>query len=86
MTEVYFTRPGYRDLEDLPGDLGRRVKRKLRQVREDPARYLKRLRGHDVHVLRVGDLRVILDWNRPESELYVHAIGHRSTVYDRDLR
>ncbi len=85
MAEVYVTRPGHRDLLALPDELRERVKTKLRTVSEDPARYLRRLRGEDLYVLRVGDHRAILDWDRAGQALYVHAIGHRRNVYDREL-
>jgi mRNA interferase RelE/StbE len=85
MAEVFFTEPGHDDLLGLPDDLQQRIKSKLRDVRNDPARLPKALRGYDLHVPRVGDHRVILDWDRNEGAVYVHAIGHRRNVYDRDL-
>lgn len=83
--DVFFTRPGYGDLQDLEAELRDRVESKLRDAREDPERHLRGLRGYDLHVLRVGDHRAILDWDRSADVLYVHAVGHRRNVYDRDL-
>lgn len=85
MREVYFTRPGHEDLLDLEEELRKRVEGKLRELRGSPERYLDPLRGYDLHVLRVGDHRVIVDWDRSEDVVYVHAIGHRRNVYERDL-
>lgn len=84
-TEVYFTEPGFEDLQELDPGSRERVKSKLREARERPDHHLRGLRGYDLHVLRVGDQRVILDWDRSEDVLYVHAVGHRRNVYDRDL-
>lgn len=85
MTQVFFTQPGHRDLERLDTETRDRVKRKLQDVEDDTGRYLRRLRGHDLYVLRVGDHRVIADWDRVEGVVYVHAIAHRRNVYDREL-
>lgn len=85
MTEVYFTRPGHEDLLELEKELRERVEDKLRELRSSPGRFLDPLRGYDLHVLRVGDHRVITDWDRCEDVVYVHVIGHRRNVYDRDL-
>lgn len=85
MTEVYFTRPGHKDFRSLQEDLKNRIEEKLREVQASPARYLKRLRGRDLFALRVGSYRVIVDWDRDQDVVYVHAIGHRRNVYDRDV-
>lgn len=85
MTEVCFTRPGHKDFRFLQEDLKDRVEEKLREVQGSPDRYLKRRRGRDLFALRVGSYRVIVDWDRDQDVVYVHAIGHRKNVYDRDL-
>lgn len=85
MTEVFFTEPGHGDFVDPEDPLEDRVEEKLHDVSDDPGRFLKPLRSYDLYVLRVGDHRVIVDWNRNDQVVYVHAIGHRRNVYDRDL-
>lgn len=85
MTEVFFTEPGHADFVDLEDPLQERVEDKLHDVSDDPGRYPKPLRGYDLYVPRVGDYRVILDWDRNDQLVYVHAIGHRRNVYARDL-
>lgn len=86
MTEVYFTEPGHKDLLGLPKQLQDRIEEKLHEVQEAPERFLKPLRGYDLHVLRVGEHRVIVDWDRSKEVVYVHALGHRRNVHDRELR
>jgi len=58
-----------------------RITAKLRDVADDPARHLTKLRSVDAFRLRVGDHRVILDVDWEGRVLYVLTLGHRSTVY-----
>lgn len=50
----------------------------------NPGRDLSRLSGEDAYKLRVGDYRMIVDWDRKEETVYVLTVGHRRNIYDRD--
>jgi mRNA interferase RelE/StbE len=39
--------------------------------------------GTPYYRLRVGDYRVIIDWQKDDSLLFVRKIGHRRNIYDR---
>ncbi|MDR5656982.1 type II toxin-antitoxin system RelE/ParE family toxin [Halodesulfurarchaeum sp. HSR-GB] len=69
-------------LDDLENDTAERIKDALRDL--DPQRDLKALSDVDGHRLRVGDYRVIVDWDRDESTVYVLTLGHRRNIYDQD--
>lgn len=58
-----------------------RVAKKLRDVAEDPRRFLTRLASVEAYKLRVGDYRVIVDVDWESEILHVLTLGHRSTVY-----
>lgn len=81
MTDVLLSETARDRLSDLEADVRERIKDALREI--DPNRDLSRLSGDDVYKLRVGNYRVIADWDRQEENVYVLTVGHRSTVYDR---
>lgn len=71
-------------LRDAEPDTRKRIKKKLRSIEDFPEHYLKSLSGSPYYRLRVGDYRVIIDWQRNEDPevLFVRDIGHRSNIYD----
>lgn len=69
----------------LEDHVAERLKDKLREAADDPAHHLERLHGYDLHKVRAGDHRAIVEWRRDEDLIAVHAVGHRSTIYDREL-
>lgn len=69
-------------LQSLPDDIESRIRSKLHDAGASPERHLKRLKGRDEYVLRVGKRRAIIDWDRTESELRVLDVDTRDTVYD----
>ena len=82
MTEVLLSERARDRLSNLETDTQERIKDALREL--TPDRDLSRLSGEDVHKLRVGDYRVIADWDREEGKVYVLTVGHRRNIYDRD--
>jgi mRNA interferase RelE/StbE len=82
MTKVLLSERARDRLADLEAEIQERIKDALRDV--DPGRDLSRLSGEDVYKLRVGDYRVIADWDREEGKVYVLTVGHRRNIYDRD--
>lgn len=58
-----------------------RIARKLREIAQDPRRFLTRLASVEAYRLRVGDYRVIVDVDWDREIIHVLTLGHRSTVY-----
>lgn len=86
MVDVQISLTARDDLESLPPDVQERIKDKLlNDVVDCPERYLKPLSGSEYQAIRVGDYRVIVDYDNDEDRMKVLAVGHRSTVYDRSL-
>lgn len=83
MTEVLLSERARDRLEDLEAEPRDRLKDALRTLQPD--RDLAGLTGEDVHKLRVGDYRALVDWDREENTVYVLTVGHRRNIYDRDL-
>ncbi len=67
----------------LPVDVAGRIVAKMRQISENPFRYLEHLEGASVYKLRVGDYRLLVDADQSRHILFVRIVDHRSRVYDR---
>jgi mRNA interferase RelE/StbE len=85
MTDVRLSERAVERLNDLDGDIRDRVRSKLREAGDQPEHFLEPLRDEDAYKLRVGDYRVIVDWDREDGTLYVLTLGHRRNVYDREF-
>ena len=81
MTEVLLSERARSRLSDLETEIQERIKDALREL--NPNRDLSRLSEEDVYKLRVGDYRVIADWDREAGKVYVLTLGHRQNIYDR---
>jgi len=81
MTEVLLSKRARDRLGDLDSEPRERIKDALREI--DPERDLGQMTGEDAHKLRVGDYRVIVDWERDDDVVKVLTVGHRRNIYDR---
>jgi mRNA interferase RelE/StbE len=82
MTEVLLSARARDRLTELEPDIQSRIKESLREI--SPERDLSPLSGEDVFKFRVGDYRVIIDWDRTNDTVYVLTLGHRRNIYDRE--
>lgn len=82
MTDVLLSERARDRLTDLESDTRERIKDSLRDI--TPDRDLSKLSGDDVYTHRVGDYRVIADWDREDGTVYVLTVGYRRNVYDRE--
>lgn len=70
-------------LRKLPKDISKRIVLKVKDVQEDPFRYLEHYEGKDYYKLRVGDYRLLIDVDFKNKVLFVQVIDHRSRIYER---
>lgn len=87
MAEVFFTDRGRERLDEQETETRDRIKKKLREIRDWPDHFLKPLTGRQDYVLRVGDYRVLIEWEKKDDDddvLYVKSVGHRRNFYDRE--
>lgn len=83
MAEIQISLDAKEDLESLPTDVQDRIKSKLLgDVADDPERHLRTLSNTDARSIRIGDYRVIADYEQNDDMLRIHRIGHRRNVYD----
>lgn len=78
MTEVLLSERARERLADLEPDIQARIKDALRDI--SPDRGLSPLSGEDVYRFRVGDNRVITDWDQSNDTVYVLTLGHRGNI------
>lgn len=80
--DVRFSDRALDDLRRLPRAIQVQIVRKLEQSRPDPVRFFKRMAGHKVYKLRVGDYRVLAEIDPGEKTIRVGHVAHRRNVYD----
>lgn len=83
MAEVYVSEEAADWLANAEPDVRERIRKKLDSITDFPGHYLKRLSGSALYRLRVGDYRVIIDWDKDDDVLRVRRIDKRDRVYDR---
>ena len=66
----------------LPKSIALRLAKKLRQLKEDPFRYLKHFEGGG-YKFRVGDYRALIDVDFERKVLVVRVLDKRERVYKR---
>lgn len=82
MTEVVYSDRAVEWLEDAEKETQERIIKKLDEVKDFPEHYITRMSGRPYYRLRVGDYRVIIDWQKDKDRLFIRSIGHRDGVYD----
>lgn len=81
VTEVRISETALESLRTLDAHTRDRITRKLEEVVDFPEHFLDRLRGIPGYALRVGDFRVIVDWDREADVLYVVEVLERKHDY-----
>lgn len=86
MTWEYTFQPRFSaDLKQLDLAVAQRILRKLDEIKGDPLRTMKRLKGSDIFSLRVGDHRVYARAFTAQKTLDYLRVGHRRNFHDRAL-
>ncbi|RRJ28643.1 type II toxin-antitoxin system RelE family toxin [Halocatena pleomorpha] len=83
MTRVDISLTAREQLNDLSTAAQQRIKTKLlNEVSDDPERYLRPLSNSPHQSIRVGDYRVIVDYDGDSDRIKIHDVGHRRNIYD----
>jgi len=72
-----------KDLKKLPAKVISIILKKFHIIKDNPLRYLERLKGGHLWKLRIGDYRAILFLNTKEGKMHVLKIGHRKDIYKK---
>lgn len=67
-------------LRKLPSDIAKRIIKKIKELTENPFRYLRHYEG-DGYKFRIGDYRALIDVDTENKILMVRVLDKRSRVY-----
>jgi mRNA interferase RelE/StbE len=84
MYSVEYTLNAIKDLNKLLSKVKKRIFDKIREIKEDPYSYVKKLKmsaKSPMYSLRVGDYRVIMVIKDPLLIIQVVEVGNRSNIY-----
>ena len=70
-----------KDLKKLPKGIIEIIFKKLYSIKENPLRYIERLKKSHLWKLRIGDYRVIMMINTKDKIINIIKIGHRKNIY-----
>jgi len=78
---VRWTETSLHQLKKVDKAAAERIIAKVEAVSEMPFRFVKRLKGFDLYVLRVGDYRIIMSIEQKKMVIFVFEVGHRRYIY-----
>jgi mRNA interferase RelE/StbE len=81
MADVVLTETLVETLEQFETEDAERILDKLDEIEDVPSHFLDRLKNHPGYRLRVGDFRVLIDWDRDEDVLYAIDVFERKNEY-----
>ena len=85
MHSVQLSATSEKFLRKLPKKEAERILEKLQSIREEPFRYVARLKGTQLWKLRIGDYRAELDILIKGQTIFVVRIGHRRNIYQQEV-
>ena len=74
-----------KDLKKLPKNIVDIIIKKIYSIKDNPLRYIERLKQSPLWKLRMGDYRAILQINTKENIINVLKIGHRKEIYKKQF-
>lgn len=82
--EVSWSKNSLDFLSKLEPLISKRIIKSVGEFSENPrAREFKRLKGETAFRLRVGDYRILFDFDAKNQRIFIIGIGHRKNIYKR---
>ena len=82
MYSIEITESTEKFLKKIPKNDSELILNKINSIRENPFRFLKRLKGYKLWRLRILKYRVIIDVVVSGNKIIVLKIGYRKNIYD----
>jgi len=70
-------------LNKLDKLLSKRIRDKLRLLKEEPFKYLEHFEGKNYFKFRIGDYRALIDIEKNRKIIFVRVLDHRKKIYKR---
>jgi len=77
--EIKFSKQATKFIKNLQNNIKERIKKKFREVSENPFRYLEHYEGDDCYKLRIGNFRALIDVDK--KVLFVRVFDKRERIY-----
>jgi len=82
--EIVWSKDSIIFLNKLEPLVARRIVKSVKNFSENPrAKEFKRLKGESAFRLRVGDYRIIFDFDKKIKRINIVGIGHRKNIYKK---
>lgn len=82
--EVMWDKKALDFLNKIEPFVSKRIIKSVREFSENPrAREFKRLKGESLFRLRVGDYRILFDFDSKSQRIQIVNIGHRKNIYKK---
>ena len=79
--EVILTETFFAAVEQFETEDAKRVINKVEDIADFPSHFLDGLKNHPGYKLRVGDFRVLIDWDKDDETLYAIEVFERKNEY-----
>lgn len=79
--EVILTETFFAAVEQFETEDAKRVINKVEDIADFPSHFLDGLKNHPGYKLRVGDFRVLVDWDKDDEILYAIDVFERKREY-----
>jgi len=79
---VRWSKTALQSLKRLDKKIAKRIIRKVEEIKTNPFRYVKKLKGLPFYTLRVGNYRVIMAIEFKKLIIFVIEVEHRRRVYE----
>lgn len=83
--EIIWSQSALKQLKKLDRSVAKRIVDAVDKLPVDPHRVVSRIVNSPYFRLRVGDYRLMVDIQGKELRVLVLKVGHRKSVYDRDI-
>ena len=84
MYRIVWTKKAVSQLQKLPHTITKRLIQAVDQLEESElSGKIKKLAGYPYYRLRVGDYRIILDFQKEQLLILVLELGHRKNIYKK---
>jgi len=79
--KIEFSTQAAKFIRNLSNDVKERIKKKFKEVSENPFRYLEHHEGDECYKLRISNFRALIDINK--NALFVRVFDKRERIYKR---